>query len=74
MDLKVIKNVDINELNLSVRACNCLRRAKIDTVQDIVDNYDDLPKVRNLGRKCYEEVKEKIIPYVEVIENEKKID
>ena len=64
MRITVIKNVDINELNLSVRAWNCLRRAKIDTVQDIVDNYDDLPKVRNLGQRWYEEVKERIKPYV----------
>ena len=70
MKIKVKNNVDINELDLSVRAWNCLRRAKIDTVQDIIDYYDDLHKVRNLCKKCYNEVKEKIIPYVEFVEQD----
>ena len=68
MAIKVIKNVDIDELALSVRAWNCLRRAKIDNVQDIVDNYDNLTKVRNLGQRCYNEVLDKIKPYVEVVD------
>jgi len=68
MKIKVIVNVDIDELNLSVRAWNCLRRAKIDTVQDIVDRYDNLNKVRNLGQRCYDEITEKIKPYVEFVD------
>ena len=68
MAIKVIKNVDLTDLDLSVRAWNCLRRAKIDNVQDIVDNIDNLPKVRNLGQKCHNEVLDKIKPYVEVVD------
>lgn len=68
MTIIVIKNVDIDDLDLSVRAWNCLRRAKIDNVQDIVDNYDNLTKVRNLGQRCYNEVLDKIKPYVEFVD------
>ncbi len=64
MEIKVIKNVDINELVLSVRTWNCLRRAQINTVQDIVDNYNNLTRIRNLGQRCYNEIVEKIKPYV----------
>jgi len=67
MKLLVINNVDIDELGLSVRAWNCLRRANINTVQDIVDNYDNLTRVRNLGQKAYDEVVEKIKPYTRTV-------
>ncbi len=67
MKFKVIKNVDINELDFSVRTWNCLRRAQINTVQNIVDNYDNLDRVRNLGKRCYDEIVKKIKPYVEVV-------
>ena len=66
MKFKVINNVDIDELKFSVRTWNCLRRAQINTVQDIVDNYDNLNRVRNLGQRCYNEIIEKIKQYVEV--------
>lgn len=68
MRIKVIKNVDINELDFSVRTWNCLRRAKIDTVQDIADNYHNLNQVRNLGIRCIAEINEKIVPYVEFVD------
>lgn len=67
MKFKVINNVDIDELKFSVRTWNCLRRAQINTVQDIVDNYDNLNRVRNLGQRCYDEIIEKIKQYVEVV-------
>lgn len=60
----VIKNADITELGFSVRTYNVLRRAEINTVQDIVDNYDNLKYIRYLGWKNYNEVVEKIKPYV----------
>lgn len=62
--MEVIKDVDINELGLSVRTHNCLRRAGINTVQDIVDNYSRLHKARSLGKVSYKEITEKIQPYV----------
>lgn len=67
MKFKVINDVDINELDFGVYTWNCLRRAQINTVQDIVDNYDNLNRVRNLGQRSYNEIIEKMKPYVEVV-------
>ena len=51
----------IEELDLSVRSYNCLKRASINTVADLVSKTeDDMMKVRNLGRKSLEEVKKKL--------------
>ena len=47
----------IEELDLSVRSFNCLKRAGINTVEDLVSkSEDEMMKVRNLGRKSLEEV------------------
>lgn len=51
----------IEELDLSVRSFNCLKRAGINTVEDLIGKTeDDMMKVRNLGRKSMEEVAAKI--------------
>ena len=51
----------IEELDLSVRSFNCLKRANINTVADLVNKTEDeMIKVRNLGRKSLEEVKQKL--------------
>jgi DNA-directed RNA polymerase subunit alpha len=51
----------IEELDLSVRSFNCLKRAGIDTVEDLIDRTEeDMMKVRNLGRKSLEEVIQKL--------------
>lgn len=51
----------IEELDLSVRSFNCLKRAGINTVEDLVSKTEDeMMKVRNLGRKSLEEVIEKL--------------
>lgn len=51
----------IEELDLSVRSFNCLKRAGINTVEDLITrSEDDMMKVRNLGRKSLEEVIEKL--------------
>ena len=51
----------IEELDLSVRSFNCLKRAGINTVQDLVNkSEDEMMKVRNLGRKSLEEVLAKL--------------
>ena len=51
----------IEELDLSVRAYNCLKRAGINSVSELVQkNQDDMMKVRNLGRKSLEEVEQKL--------------
>ncbi len=51
----------IEELDLSVRSYNCLKRAGINTVQELANKTEeDMMKVRNLGRKSLEEVKHKL--------------
>ncbi len=51
----------IEELNFSVRSFNCLKRAGIDTVEDLTNRtMDDMIKVRNLGKKSLEEIIEKL--------------
>lgn len=52
----------IEDLDLSVRSYNCLKRAGINTIAELVQKTeDDMMKVRNLGRKSMEEVKKKLI-------------
>ena len=52
----------IEELDLSVRSYNCLKRAGINTVYDLTEKSEpEMMKVRNLGRKSLEEVKVKLI-------------
>ena len=51
----------IEELDLSVRSYNCLKRAGINTVEDLANKTeDDMMKVRNLGRKSLDEVLKKL--------------
>ena len=51
----------IEDLDLSVRSYNCLRRAGINTVADLISkSEEDMMKVRNLGRKSLKEIKEKL--------------
>ena len=51
----------IEELDMSVRSYNCLKRAGINTVQELTQRTEeDMMKVRNLGRKSLEEVMEKL--------------
>lgn len=51
--------MSIEVLDLSVRAWNCLTRAGITTIKDILD-FEDLRKVRNLGWKCIQEIQGKL--------------
>ena len=56
-----ILEMSIDELELSVRSYNCLKRAGINTVQELINKTpEDMMKVRNLGRKSLEEVQGKI--------------
>ena len=56
-----VLEMTIEELDLSVRAFNCLKRAGINTVAELVQrNQEDMMKVRNLGRKSLEEVINKL--------------
>ena len=52
-----VLEMTIEELDLSVRSFNCLKRAGINTVEDLISkSEEDMMKVRNLGRKSLEEV------------------
>lgn len=52
-----VLDLTIDELDLSVRSFNCLKRAGINTVEDLIGrSEEDMMKVRNLGRKSLEEV------------------
>jgi DNA-directed RNA polymerase subunit alpha len=56
-----VLEMTIEELDLSVRSFNCLKRAGINTVEDLVGKTEeDMMKVRNLGRKSLEEVMNKL--------------
>jgi DNA-directed RNA polymerase subunit alpha len=59
-----ILKMAIEEMDLSVRSYNCLKRANIHTVEDLTKKTeDDMLKVRNLGRKSLEEVIHKLESY-----------
>lgn len=56
-----VLEMTIEEFDLSVRSFNCLKRAGINTVDDLISkSEDDMMKVRNLGRKSLEEVQAKL--------------
>lgn len=56
-----ILEMSIEELDLSVRSFNCLKRANINTVEELVQrSEEDMMKVRNLGRKSLEEVAQRL--------------
>lgn len=56
-----VLEMTIEELDLSVRSFNCLKRAGINTVEDLTNKTtEDMMKVRNLGRKSLEEVEYKL--------------
>jgi len=56
-----VMKMTIEELDLSVRSFNCLKRANINTVEDLMNKTEEeMIKVRNLGRKSLEEVEHKL--------------
>ena len=56
-----LNDIKIDVLDLSVRASNCLKRANIYTLGDLVERTeDDLSKIRNLGKKSVDEIIEKL--------------
>ena len=59
--IEKVLEMTIEELDLSVRSYNCLKRAGINTVLELANkSEDEMMKVRNLGRKSLEEVKAKL--------------
>jgi len=58
---RTLEKMPIEELELSVRSFNCLKRANINTVENLINkSEDDMMNVRNLGRKSLEEIKQKL--------------
>ena len=56
--------MSIEDMDLSVRSYNCLKRAGINTVEDLIKKTeDDMLKVKNLGRKSLDEVIHKLESY-----------
>ncbi|HPY85177.1 MAG TPA: DNA-directed RNA polymerase subunit alpha [Ruminococcus flavefaciens] len=56
-----ILEMTIEDLDLSVRSFNCLKRAGINTVDDLINkSEEEMMKIRNLGKKSFDEVKEKL--------------
>ena len=61
-EVNVYEQMNIDELDLSVRSYNCLKRAGIQTVMELTQKTEeDMMKVRNLGKKSLKEVKEKLM-------------
>ncbi|MDR3085655.1 MAG: DNA-directed RNA polymerase subunit alpha [Christensenellaceae bacterium] len=59
--MEKVQEMTIEELDLSVRAYNCLKRANINTVAELIQrDEEDMMKVRNLGKKSLEEVEQKL--------------
>jgi DNA-directed RNA polymerase subunit alpha len=57
-----VLEMTIEELDLSVRSYNCLKRAGINTVEELTQkNEEEMMKVRNLGKKSLEEVQKKLV-------------
>lgn len=55
-------SMSIDELDLSVRSFNCLKRANINTVADLINKTgEDMMKVRNMGKKSLDEVQKKLV-------------
>ena len=52
------RKISISALGLSGRTYNCLKRAKLDTLYQVIQNYNDLPYVRNMGAKGIDEINE----------------
>lgn len=56
-----VLEMTVEELDLSVRSYNCLKRAGINTVEELIQRTEeDMMKVRNLGRKSLEEIQQKL--------------
>lgn len=60
-DNTTVMDLTIEELDLSIRSYNCLKRAGLNTVNDICQlSADDLLHIRNLGKRSYDEIKRKL--------------
>ena len=57
-------SIAIEDMNLSVRSFNCLKRAGIQTVQQLIDKpRSEVERIKNLGRKSLREIQKKLLEY-----------
>ena len=64
MEENKYENFIIEELDLSVRSYNCLKRAGVQTVLELTEKTEEeMMKVKNLGKKSLKEIKEKLAAY-----------
>ena len=64
MEENKYENFIIEELDLSVRSYNCLKRAGVATVLELTEKTEEeMMKVKNLGKKSLKEIKEKLAAY-----------
>ncbi len=62
LDVTPVNTQTIEDLDLTVRSYNCLKRAGIQTVQELIQlTEEEVLKIRNLGRKSFKEIKDKLI-------------
>ena len=73
MEMNKLLSIPIEELDLSIRSFNCLKRGGINTVGDIINkSQEDIVKLRNLGRRSFEEVRSKLAEFgIDLDENVK---
>lgn len=55
---KEYQDVLLSSLKLSVRTYNCLKRSNIHTLFDLIERYDELPEIRNMGVKSLSEIED----------------
>ena len=61
MDINEFGKTPLEDIDWTVRTYNCLKRAGIDTIEQLVERkLEDVIKIRNLGRKKVEEVEDKL--------------
>lgn len=72
---KAVEVIPVENAKLSLRSFNCLKRAGFNTLNEVAEKSDEeLRKVRNLGRACFEEIQRKLVEFgikEGVIDNEK---
>ena len=67
------ESIPLEELSLSVRAYNVLKRNNVNTLEELQDAYEKgiIPTFRNLGRRCFEEIRDVLISYGKASEENK---
>lgn len=59
-----VLSADINILNLSMRSYHALMRGKLDTVDKVIKNWENVPKLNGIGKSSTSDIRTKIISYL----------